>query len=377
MRSKIDEELRMLEEMALDFAERELKDNREECDHYPYAPLEEGVLEKACGVGFFCITVPEEHEGGAMGVGALSLVLQDISRTDASLAGVIFTNALAQEIILAAGEGCALARAAANGSWNEALIAFPSFDDPVENLGITAERLGGGEFSLTGKVEYVVLAGLAPRALLPAAVPGEDGYSFFLVDLAGVGVEAGEPILSLGLHSCPAVDLELRGAAATLIGEEGAGARYFTGCADKMSIAAAAISVGIMKGCLDEALDYSGKRFQGGREIINWSELRLMLANMGVAQGAAAGLLAQACARAEEDDPGWRLLARATVLQVQAAACEVTTDGIQVLGGNGYMEDYGQEKRFRDAKQVQALLGLVPMRKLDYINRLIEGEPAY
>lgn len=373
MRSQIDEELRMLDEMALDFAERELKDSREECDHYPYAPLEESVLEKACGVGFFCITLPEELEGGAMDVGALSLVLKDISRTDASLAGVIFTNALAQEIILAAGEGSLLAGREINGSWQEALIAFPSFDNPSENLGLTAQWLEGGEYSLSGTVDYVVLAGLASRALLPAAVPGEDGYSFFLVDLEAEGVVKSEPVLSLGLHSCPAVDLELSGASATLVGEPGAGSRYFSGSADTMSIAAAAISAGIMKGCLDEAIEYSEQRFQGGREIVNWSELRRILADMGTTQMIAEALVTHACASAEAGDPGWPLLARATALEVQSAACDLTTDGIQVLGGNGYMEDYGQEKRFRDAKQVQALLGLVPIRKLDFITRVLES----
>ncbi len=376
MGSRIDEELRMLEEMALDFAERELKDRREECDHYPYAPLEENVLEKACDVGFFCMTVPEELEGGAMGVEALSLVLKDISRTDASLAGVIFTTALAQELVLAAGAGSVLAGAPGNGSWRESLIAFPSFDDAAENLGLSAERAGGAGYTLTGKVEYVVLGGLASRALLPAAVPGVDGYSFFLLDLDAEGVRKSEPVLSLGLHSCPAVDLELDGARAALVGEEGLGASYFTDCADRLSIPAAAISTGIMKGCLDEALEYSRQRFQGGREIVNWSELRRILADMATVQATADALVACACVRAEADEPGWRLLARATALQVQAAACDVTTDGIQVLGGNGYMEDYGQEKRFRDAKQVQALLGLVPMRKLEYITRVIEGEPT-
>jgi alkylation response protein AidB-like acyl-CoA dehydrogenase len=376
MGSRIDEELRMLEEMALDFAERELKDRREECDHYPYAPLEENVLEKACDVGFFCIMVPEELEGGAMGVEALSLVLKDISRTDASLAGVIFTNALAQELIIAAGAGGALAGAPGNGSWRESLIAFPAFDDPAENLGLTADGFEGSECSLTGTTEYVVLGGLASRALLPAAIPGEEGYSCFLVELGAGGVVKSEPVLSLGLHSCPAVDLVLDRARASLVGEKGAGGSYFSECADRMSIAAAAISAGIMKGSLDEALEYSQQRFQGGREIVDWSELRRILADMGTAQATADALVDCACARAEEGEPGWRMLARATALQVQAAACDVTTDGIQVLGGNGYMEDYGQEKRFRDAKQVQALLGLVPMRKLEYITRVIEGEPT-
>ena len=47
-----------------------------------------------------------------------------------------------------------------------------------------------------------------------------------------------------------------------------------------------------------------------------------------------------------------------------------TDNGIQVLGGNGYMKDYGQEKRYRDARQVQALLGAAPMKKIDLVRSL-------
>jgi alkylation response protein AidB-like acyl-CoA dehydrogenase len=48
-------------------------------------------------------------------------------------------------------------------------------------------------------------------------------------------------------------------------------------------------------------------------------------------------------------------------------ACQTTTDGIQVLGGVGYMKDFGQEKRFRDARHIQLLLGSAPMKKIRYM----------
>jgi alkylation response protein AidB-like acyl-CoA dehydrogenase len=79
----------------------------------------------------------------------------------------------------------------------------------------------------------------------------------------------------------------------------------------------------------------------------------------------------------EEKEEGWEQSSRAASLAVGQMACELTDDGIQVLGGNGYMEDYGQEKRFRDARQVQSLLGLVPRRKLEYVRRVVEGESEY
>src|SRR5450759_4412797 len=144
MRSLKDAELKMLDEMALDFAARELKERKDECDHYPYASFWDDLLDKALRIGFFSITLPEELEGAAKGVFALSLVLGDICRTDASLAGVIFTNSLAQELMMKAGSLDLLGgTGAAEGSYREALLAFPSFDDPVENLGLRVARVDG------------------------------------------------------------------------------------------------------------------------------------------------------------------------------------------------------------------------------------------
>lgn len=366
-----DPELMMLDEMARDFAARELEDRKEECDRYPYSEFFEDVVRKALEVGFFSITLPEELEGGAMGVRALSLVLQDISRCDASLAAIIFTNALAQEVLLAAGAGDELAARGGNGSWREALLAFASFDDPSRATGSVATAAEGG-WRLSGKVDYLVLGGLAARALLPAATDG--GFSFFLVDLSAEGCARSEPILSLGMHSCPAVDVTLDRVPGKLVGRQGAGAEYWRQCADRMNIAAAAISAGIMRGCFDEALDYCRQRYQGGRQIIDWSEVRRMLADVSIPVQVSSRLVADVCRSAEAEEPGWRLSARAAALHVQSLACDVTTDGIQLLGGNGYMEDYGQEKRFRDAKQAQALLGMAPVRKLDYVKRVIDGE---
>ncbi len=117
---------------------------------------------------------------------------------------------------------------------------------------------------------------------------------------------------------------------------------------------------------------YSKDRFQGGREIINWSEVSMLLAGMTIKADVAAMCVAQACLASEQggDDRGSACISAA--LHIHELACEAVTDGVQVLGGNGYMKDYGQEKRYRDARMVQALLGSVPMKKLARIRCIPE-----
>jgi alkylation response protein AidB-like acyl-CoA dehydrogenase len=144
-----------------------------------------------------------------------------------------------------------------------------------------------------------------------------------------------------------------------------------------MNAACAAMSLGVMKGSFEEAVAYAKERQQGGREIVNWSEVRRMLARMAVKMKAADMIVAELCRSAEGNEPGWEMGSRVAALFAGEASVELTRDGIQVLGGNGYMEDYGQEKRFRDAGQIRSLMGLAPIRELKLMESYLAGEPLY
>jgi len=137
-----------------------------------------------------------------------------------------------------------------------------------------------------------------------------------------------------------------------------------------MHVATAAISAGIMKGSLDEALNYTREREQGGRSIINWSEVKMILGNMAIRSKAADMCVAETCQGIEAKIHDWGIYSISTALIVHEMACEVVTDGVQILGGYGYMKDFGQEKRYRDARQVQALLGSAPIKKLALIDEI-------
>ena len=185
-------------------------------------------------------------------------------------------------------------------------------------------------------------------------------------------MEASPPVLSLGLRSCPGVDLVLREASSSLIGKAGEGERYYGSAADLLAASAAAMSLGVMKGSFREALEYARQRIQGGWEIINWSEVRMLLSQMALHCRSGEMLLAAALRETQKGEAGWEVSSRAAALQVQEMACQVVSDGVQLLGGNGYMRDYGQEKRFRDAHQLKVLLGHHPLRKLEFL-QLAEG----
>jgi alkylation response protein AidB-like acyl-CoA dehydrogenase len=365
----------MLARAAAEFAKGELAANREETDRYPFGPFFTPMLQKAFELDFFHITLPDSAGGVGMGTGALCVVLEELCRQDASLGAIVLTNCLAQEILLQAGRTDLLQdRADRSDKADSFLLACPLFNNPSEIRHMAAVIEKDGRHFLAGKLEYLVLGGVTGAAVVPAAGQGQESYSYYLVDLNQPTVMRGEPVLSLGLRCCPAVDTEFDMTEAVRVGLTDDGAVLFRRAVARLQPAAAAISLGIMKGAFDEALSYAGEREQGGRKIGEWSEMQMMLADMAVNIKIADMVVAEACRAVDGNEKGWEQKALAAAIHVQAAAVRVTTDGVQALGGVGYMQDFGQEKRFRDAKHIQACFGLAPMQKLKFLDKLTGKE---
>ena len=362
-----DEVLGSLIRLAADFSKKELSERREAHDCFPFGPFWTEVVERAFDVGFFGISIPEECGGSGLGVGALAFVLEEMGRTDASLAAVIFTHAAAHEIMHAASED------ADGRDTYRALAAHPKKPVAFQPYATSGDEIGpvagtaSGRTLLSGSASNLVLGGLAGFAVVPARDPEKDGFSYYLLDLKGSGIELSEPVICLGLHACPAVDAVLNSAEGLLLGGHGKGPDYFQRMYRRMSLPAAAISLGIMKGSFSEALSYARDRYQGGRQIIDWPALRMILSEMAAQIETGHASLDRAAGLLESASPGWEAAAAAAALEIGEASVRVATDGVQVLGGNGYMKDYGQEKRMRDAAQARALLGITGVRRLALI----------
>jgi len=365
-------DLKPIADLAQSFAARELAGKTEEHDRYPFGEFYDHVLDKAHEVGFLGAILPESLGGIGGDIGTLCVILQTICQVDGSLGGIIFTNAMSQEIMLAAEADLAQEIFPGAASPREFLVAFPSYTDPAQTDTLPKAVGSGKDFALTGHLEFLVMGNLARQAIIPARTGKGPSYAFFLVDLSATGVEKSDPIFSLGLHACPAVDINFQGAKARLVGTENGGHAAFEKASLAMNVAAAAMNAGIMKGSFDEALAYSRERFQGGRAIVNWSEVSMVLAGMSIKSDVAAMCITQACLGLDKSGDGGGSQYISSSIHIHELACEAVTDGIQILGGYGYMKDYGQEKRYRDARMVQALLGPAPMKKLAMIRRIVD-----
>ncbi|MBI3554676.1 MAG: hypothetical protein HY074_00260 [Deltaproteobacteria bacterium] len=291
-------------------------------------------------LGFFQAALCEQ------GISALCLVLQELAAFDAALAVALFSH-------WAAAQALRLARFDFN---SESPLAFPAFRNISETQDLqTNDR--DGRCIITGKVESVLLTGQATHAVI----------ANFLVPLTGGTVTLSAPVRTLGIRSCPHVDISM----SQTSGVRFASDELFDQLHDRMALPAAAIALGISRSSLDEAVLYAKTRKQGGKEIIKWSEVWMLLSQMTMQFRTGAAALSRVCAQADAGEAGWERDAAATAVCLQELACALTSDGIQILGGAGYTTEFGQEKRFRDAFHTQHLLGLLPSRKRRFAARFI------
>lgn len=364
-------EYQMLASSVREFAQKELLPHLDEADRYPASGFFTVAMDKAFSLDFFHVMLPEELNGWGGRITPLSLILESIAEVDAGFAAILLTSATAQEMLRIAGADNMLKKNAEATSPGEFLTAFPLMMHPDEDEIFLSAAGQNGHYALTGRVEYVVLGPMARQALIPArTAPGGD-YDFFLVDLAQAAVKMDSPIFGMGLHACPGADLVLEGATGRLMGKPGEGMQYFAQTLPRMLVAAAAVSCGLMQGSLKEALQYCKRRKQGGRRILDWSELRLILADMALKARTADILLAQALRSADAKDARWAEDAYTAAIYILEEACELTSSGIQALGGYGYTKHHFQERRFRDAQHLKSAFGSAIPRRLDFAGKCL------
>lgn len=361
-------DLQAFQELAERFAKKELEPRAIDLDDYPYAAFNEPALKKAEELGLFKLMVPESLGGSGQGMAVFCQILYSLARADASFAAVLMVHTLAQSALLQWGNPAVIDK-----YLRLPLLAFPVYDLPTDlPRTVIAEKKGGG-WILDGKLSYLALAPVAQALILPAEMKGTDKVGLWVVDARAKGLTIGAPVLSLGLRNCPAADVGVAGVetgAEQLLCAD-AGSAY-PALAAGFRPAVAALSVGVVAGSFEAAKNYAKQRYQGGRMIVEHDQVRLLLANLAVVAETGKSLVFSMADAADEKRP-WPI-SDAGLIFLSEAASRATSDGVQVLGGYGYMQDYGQEKRMRDAKQIESIFGAAPLKRLELIADILQQE---
>jgi alkylation response protein AidB-like acyl-CoA dehydrogenase len=335
-------------------------------------PLREDVpdslLARLAELGYFGIMIEEEHGGLGLGVLEYCLAAEELSRAWMSVASVI---ALANGALgpVAGQRRDELLRRMARGEY---LVAFaltePQAGSDAANV-VCAARRDGDDWIIEGRKRWCGWAKQAEAIMLFARTsePSDPrrrhhGISMFLIEKERGTFPAGldgHPIPKIGYHGITSWELTFTGLRLppdALIGEEGRAFSYGMEEVTKGRVHTAARSIGAARGAFDEATAYAARRRAFDRPIGEFQAIRFALADMQT-EIAAAQALNDTVARAW--DRGEYAVAEASMTKLFASqmAERVTSEAMQILGGNGYTTDYPVERHWRDARLTRIFEG--------------------
>ncbi|MBI3201556.1 MAG: acyl-CoA/acyl-ACP dehydrogenase [Myxococcales bacterium] len=331
-------EIDLLRESVRRFAREVVGPTREALNHFPERPLPAGIVSGLGELGLFDAEIEP---------GLVSAALEELAKVAAAPAALVLTHAVARALVREAGGGRSAALGGLNG---HGIFACPIYSELDLTDGAPSLRRIGAEIELEGTAQLVVGAPLAKVLVLP--VRDAAGWALVGLETSEPGVVLGEPLLTLGMRGCPTADVSFQQRRFPADRVLATSPEVVRRVARRFRGAAVAISAGILASSVQAATEYAQERYQGGGAIIEHQEVRAilgrMLEDLAVCQDSRELL--------ERDTvPEWRALA--AFLRAKERAAHATSDGVQLLGGNGYMEDYGQERAMRDAKQAQFLFG--------------------
>jgi alkylation response protein AidB-like acyl-CoA dehydrogenase len=340
----------------------------DESDDYPWDVHRLFVENELMAVGY-----AEEHGGAGGGSLAVAVMVEEISRVSASAALIPLVCRLGAIPVMLAGAPEQKDRLLGGISRGEHQMSYALTEpgagsDPV-SMATRYERVAGG-FRISGTKRFITNAGISDRYTLFATrdpAQRSRGISAFVVHGDDEGFSVGKAEAKMGIRGSPTREVYLADVMVPderLIGEEGRGFTYAMRTLDYSRPTIAAQALGIAQGALDAAARYAAEREQFGQPIGRHQGMSFMLADMAMEVEAARLLVYQAAAACDAEDPRLTFVAAIAKCYASDAAMKVTTDAVQVLGGYGYMREYGVERMMRDAKITQIYEGTNQIQRL-------------
>jgi alkylation response protein AidB-like acyl-CoA dehydrogenase len=222
---------------------------------------------------------------------------------------------------------------------------------------------------LNGVKQFISGAGVSDIYLLMARSggPGAGGISAFIVEKGAAGLSFGANERKMGWKAQPTrqVILEnVRIPESNLIGAEGDGFKIAMAGLDGGRLNIGACALGGGQAALDIALNYMRQRKAFGRAIIDFQALQFRIADIATSLEAARSLLWRAASALDSAAPDATKLCAMAKRVATDAGFNAANDALQLLGGYGYLSDYGIEKIVRDLRVHQILEGTNEIMRL-------------
>ncbi len=380
MRLELTDEQRMVQDLAREFAEQEVKPIAAECDRegrFPHA-----TVKRMGELGLLGIVVPESLGGGGADMMAYVLALEEVAVACASHAVVMsVNNSLVCGPLVEFGTPAQHERFLAPIASGRGLACFaltePQAGSDARNLATLARR-EGDDYVLDGRKVFVTSGRESTVALVFAQTDPEKahrGISAFLVEKGTPGFLVPKVEDKLGLRASDTAEFVFeacRVPAANRLGAEGQGFKIAMHVLDSGRIGIAAQAVGIARAALEASVAYARERRSFGVPIGQHQIIQWMLADMATAVDAARLLTWRAAVLKDRGKP-YGAAASMAKLFASESAMRVATDAVQIHGGYGYIKDYPVERHFRDAKITQIYEGTSQIQRLVVARALLEA----
>jgi isovaleryl-CoA dehydrogenase len=360
-----------IRESVRDFAQSEIGPRAAEIDRSNQFPRD--LWPRMGALGLHGITVEEEYGGTGLGYLEHVVAMEEVSRASASV-GLSYgahSNLCVNQIRrngTDAQKRRYLPGLISGEHVGSLAMSEPDAGSDVVSMKTRAEKRGdryvlnGSKFWITNGPEaetLVVYAKTDPDA-------GPRGITAFLIERGMKGFSTAQKLDKLGMRgsdTCELVFEDCEVPEENVLGEVGRGVAILMSGLDYERAVLAAGPLGIMQACMDVVMPYVHERKQFGRAIGEFQLVQGKVADMYVTMNACKAYVyavAKACDRGEttrEDAAG-------AILYAAEKATQCALDAIQLLGGNGYINDYPTGRLLRDAKLYEIGAGTSEIRRM-------------
>ena len=349
-------EQEILKESIKNFAQKEIQPLIKDSDEKGKWPEELTI--KLAEMGLLGIIIPTEYSGVGYSNVDYVIILEEISKVDASAGLVIAAhNSLCSNHINLFGteeqKNKYLTRLASGqtlGAWG---LTEAGAGSDAAALKTRAEKKGD-HWVLNGSKLFITNGSLAEIHVVMAVTDPEKqrkGISAFILEKGMDGFRAGKKEDKLGIRAADTSELvfeDVKVPAENLIGEEGKGYKQAMTILDGGRVSIAGFSLGIAAASLESSLKYAKERVQFNQPIANFQAIQWMLAD-GFTELEAARLLTYRAAFLEDQGKIVPKESAMAKLFASELAVKVSSTAVQIHGGYGFTKDYPVEKFYRDS----------------------------
>lgn len=353
-----------IKKLAKEIAEKEIKPLALKYDQDEIFP--EDVCKVFAQSGLCGTYIEEEYGGFGGGVMEVALITEELSKVCAGIALAFGGTFLGVMPIILFGNKEQKEKYLPSVASGEKLVSFALTEADAgsdsSNIETTAEKVGD-EYILNGRKQWITNAGESNIYVVIASTnksKGNRGLSAFIVEKGTKGFEFGKKENKMGIRASATREIIIEDChipKENLLSKEGLGFLVAMKTLDFSRPCVAAQALGIAEGAYQIARSYSKERKQFGSSISSFQIIQHMLADMAIQIEATRSLVYQTC---RYIDSGAKNISKeSSMAKVMASdtAMKVTTDAVQILGGYGYMKEFGVEKMMRDAKITQIYEG--------------------